>query len=137
MDIFDDFYRPDTPSQRWRLIAASIPAALGVIASLVPPFILWLAGTGVFRIGANLVATGLDLMGSKPPYPSPLWLAQAVLVAIAGAGLLRGLGLQIQVLRQFAPQSQTLRLAQRILFVYGLMMLGLGWPIYRLITDNY
>lgn len=135
MNIFDDFYRPDTPSQRWRLMAASIPALLGTALALTPPLSLWLAGTGFFRVGANVVATSLDLMGVKEPYPSAWWLAQLLLVVGALVGLLKGTGLQIQVLKQFAPQSLTLKLAQRLLMAYGVALLVLGWPIYQLLNN--
>ena len=134
MDIFDDFYRPDTPSQRWRLLAVSVPAFIVAGLAMIPPLVTWLAESRLLRVGSRIVATGLDLLGSKPPYPSAFAVAQTLLIGLALVALLRGVGLQIQVLRQFAPQSQTLKLAQRILLGYACMLLLLAWPTYQLIT---
>lgn len=127
VEIFDTFYRPDTPSQRYRLVAASfLPIAAGWLPWLTPLH-RWAASKGATRVAADVWATLLKLWGTAGPYPSPQYVVQALLVLAAGAALLSNVSLQIGVLRGFAPRSQMLRLSQWLLGIIGLEMLALLW----------
>lgn len=130
MEIFDNYYRPDTPSQRYRLLAVTIPGLLVGILPWVKPLRLWLAGKSVARSLASVLATILHLADSRPPYPSAQWLVQVLLVVVAVSAVLSGVKLQISVLRGFAPGSRMLQLAQKLLLAEGLVLLSLifTWP---------
>ena len=127
MEIFDTFYRPDTPSQRYRLIGVTL---LPIVAGLLPwigPLHRWAASKAFMRVVADVWATILKLVGTAGPYPSPQHVVQAVLVMAAVAALLSNVGLQIGVLRGFAPGSRMLRLAQQLLCVIAVELVALIW----------
>ncbi len=127
MVIFDTFYRPDTPSQRYRLVAISIPPIVAGWLPWITPLHRWAAVKPVTRIAADLWATMLKLLGTAGPYPSPQYIVQAVLIIGAMAALLSSVSLQIGVLRGFAPNSRMLRLSQWLLGIIGLELLALIW----------
>ena len=130
MEIFDTFYRPDTPSQRYRLIGVT---ALPIIAGWLPwisPLYRWAASKHVTRVAADLWATILKLWGTAGPYPSAQHVVQALLVVAAASSLLSSVSLQIGVLRGFAPGSRMLRLSQKLLCIIGVELVALvfAWP---------
>lgn len=127
MEAFDTFYRPDTPSQRYRLLAMSfLPLLLGLLP-WITPLKRRLSDWASARVMADLWATGLRIWGSKPPYPSPLYLVGVLLIVLAVSSLLHNVSLQIGVLRGFAPDSRMLRLAQWLLCIIGVELLALIW----------
>lgn len=130
MEIFDTFYRPDTPSQRYRLIAVTIPALVAGVMPWVKPLYRWAASKPVTRMAADLWATILKLFGTAGPFPSPQAFVQGLLIIGAVLALLQSVSLQIGVLRGFAPGSRMLRMAQWLLGIIGieLLMLVFAWP---------
>lgn len=83
MEIFDTFYRPDTPSQRYRLMAVTLPPIVAGLLPWIKPLHKWAASKDVMSVAANLWATLLKLWGTAGPYPSPQHLVQAGLVLVA------------------------------------------------------
>ena len=71
MEFFDTFYRPDTTSQRYRLVGATVPVLLAGVLPWIMPLRLYLADFRLARVLADVVATGLHLATFPPPYPSP------------------------------------------------------------------
>ena len=130
MEAFDSYYRPDTPSQRYRLWALTTPALLAGILPWVKPLARWATKKPAAHFAADLLATVLNTVGSKPPYPSAVWVVQVLLIVLAVSILLSGIKLQIQVLSGFAPASRMLRLAQKFLAVEVIMLVALifTWP---------
>lgn len=130
MEIFDTFYRPDTPSQSYRLMAVTLPPIVAGLLPWIKPLHKWAASKDVMGVAANLWATLLKLWGTAGPYPSPQFLVQAWLVLVAAA-LLSSVSLQIGVLRGFAPGSRMLRLSQWLLSIIGVEQLALiwAWPV--------
>jgi hypothetical protein len=127
MEIFDTFYRPDTPSQRYRLLAVSL---LPIVAGWLPwikPLYRWAATKELTRVAADVWATGLKLWGTKGAYPSPQHVVQALLVVVAASALLSSVSLQVSVLRGFAPGSRMLRLSQKLLCLIGVELVALIW----------
>lgn len=127
MEIFDTFYRPDTPSQRYRLIGVSIPPLVAGLLPWITPLRVMAAKWTVSRLAADVWATVVNLAGVRPPYPSPLYIVRALLVVIAVLALLSGIKLQFGVLRGFAPQSRMLRLSQWLLAIECIELIALFW----------
>lgn len=127
MEIFDTFYRPDTPSQRYRLVAVTL---LPLVAGWLPwitPLHRWAASKAVTVVVADVWATILKICGVAGPYPSPQHVVQALLVVVAVLSLLNSVGLQIGVLRGFAPGSRMLRMSQWLLGIIGVELVALIW----------
>ena len=127
MEIFDTFYRPDTPSQRYRLLAVTLPPIVAGWLPWIKPLYRWAASQHLTRVAADLWASILKLWGTAGPYPSPQHVVQAVLVIAAAAALLSSVSLQVGVLRGFAPGSRMLRLSQKLLCIIGVELLALIW----------
>ena len=127
MEIFDTFYRPDTPSQRYRLVGVTL---LPIVAGWLPwigPLHRWAASKAVTRVAADVWATILKLWGTAGPYPSPQHVVQALLVVAAAGALFSSVSLQVGVLRGFAPGSRMLSLAQKLLCIIGVELVALIW----------
>lgn len=127
MEIFDTFYRPDTPSQRYRLVGVSIAPMVAGLLPWITPLRVMAAKWTVSRVAADVWATVVNLAGSRPPYPSPLYIVRALLIVIAVLALLSGIKLQFGVLRGFAPQSRMLRLSQWLLAIECIELVALIW----------
>ena len=130
MEIFDTFYRPDTPSQRYRLIAISLPPIMAGLLPWITPLHRWAASKSITSTAANLWATILELWGTPGPYPSPEYIVIAVLIIAAAFALMSSVSLQIGVLRGFAPGSRMLRMSQWLLGIITLELVALvfAWP---------
>lgn len=127
MEIFDNYYRPDVPSQRYRLLAVTLPIYLLSGLPWLPPAVKWLAQLSPVRKLAQVADSGLRLAGATGFHLGPGYVVRAVLVVLTALWLLSNLSLQIKVLRGFAPGSRMLRLSQKLLAVDILLLLALFW----------
>lgn len=130
MEIFDSFYRPDTPSQRNRLVVVSVPALLSGALPWISPLNTWLAHFQAAQVAADIVATVMLGVGYQGPYPGPHFMVRAALVIATILLLYTGIKLQLRVMRDFGPGSHTLRLSKWLLAIEVLELFALyfAWP---------